>query len=135
QEYEYNIDDFHSSISHHNPKVIFICSPNNPTGNLVDYERLKSLIRDFPGIVAVDEAYGEFARETMMEWVEEFPNLAVLRTFSKAFGLAGLRIGYCVTSMELADQINRIKPPYNVNSFSQKVALRTLENRDIVEKR
>ena len=135
QEYEYNIDGFYGAISKHNPKLIFICSPNNPTGNTIDPKGLKNLIRDFSGIVAVDEAYGEFTNETVLKWIEEFPNLVVLRTFSKAFGLAGLRIGYCVCSPELAYQINRVKPPYNINSFSQNAAILALENINIVKKR
>jgi histidinol-phosphate aminotransferase len=133
--YKYDIHSYDSALSKGMPKVIFICSPNNPTGNTIDPKGLKDFIKGFPGIVVVDEAYGEFTRDTMIRWTEELPNLLVLRTFSKAFGLAGLRVGYSVSSRELADQINRVKPPYNVNSFSQKAAIKILENKDIIKGR
>ncbi len=135
QDYEYDLDSFRLALTKHNPKLVFICSPNNPTGNMVEHEKLKDFICEFPGIVVVDEAYGEFTRETMIGWIDQLPNLVVLRTFSKAFGLAGLRIGYCLCNKELANQINRVKPPYNINSFSQKAAILTLENMDIVRER
>ena len=135
KEYEYDIDDFISAIHRYSPKLLFLCSPNNPTGNLLDLSQVRELIKDFPGIVAIDEAYGEFTRDTSLRLVKEFPNLLVLRTFSKAFGLAGLRIGYCVTSPELAEQLCKVKAPYNINSFSQRAGILTLENIDLVKDR
>src|SRR5699024_1344840 len=119
----------------HRPKLMFICSPNNPTGNKINKESLRELVGRFPGIVAVDEAYGEFSNHNLADLVEEFPNLIILRTFSKALGLAGLRIGYCIASKEVAKQINRVKPPYNINSFSQRAAILTLENIELIQER
>ncbi|HZJ57765.1 MAG TPA: histidinol-phosphate transaminase [Clostridia bacterium] len=128
--YEYDMEAFTSAISKYNPKVLFICNPNNPTGNLMDPDQLKKLINAFPGVVVIDEAYGEFAKASMIEYAIQVPNLVVLRTFSKAFGLAGLRVGYCITSPELASQINRVMPPYNLNTFSQDAAVLALANRE-----
>lgn len=133
--YEYDIDAFNLAISKYSPKLLFLCSPNNPTGNAMDPNEAKDLIRNFPGVVVIDEAYAEFSNKTMLNFIDEFPNLVILRTFSKAFGLAGLRIGYCVSNPGLVGQLAKVKPPYNINSFSQRAATLILENVDIVNQR
>ena len=109
-------------------KMIFICSPNNPSGNVVHPDSIAFLLKNFNGLVVVDEAYIDFSSSP--SWVEKlssFPNLIVLQTLSKAHGLAGLRIGMLFCSKEIVSLINTIKPPYNINVLSQKVALEVLE--------
>ena len=135
KDFQYNPDDFASAISKHKPKLMFLCSPNNPTGNVIELNQVLKMVKDFDGIVVVDEAYGEFTKKTSLDLIDECPNIIVLRTFSKALGLAGLRIGYSVCQSELASQISKVKPPYNLNSFSQRAAIITLENMDTVNKR
>jgi len=117
------------------PKLIFICTPNNPTGNVLTNAEIIRILENFDGVVAVDEAYGEFADETMANRVEEFGNLVVLKTFSKAMGLAGLRIGYSAASKSLSEEICMVKPPYNINSFSQRAAMLVLEETGLMRER
>lgn len=108
-------------------KLLFVCSPNNPTGNLVDPNRLRDLLTAFPGIVVVDEAYIDFAdAATCLPWLAEFPNLVVLQTFSKAWGLAGIRLGMAFASPEIIALFNKVKPPYNINQLTQEAALTAL---------
>jgi len=109
-----------------------LCSPNNPTGNQFELNSVRKIVEEFKGIVVVDEAYVEFAPLSIKDAIEEFNNLIVLRTFSKAFGLAGLRIGYALTCPKLASALRRVQLPYNVNKFSMRVASKVLERRDVV---
>ena len=111
-------------------KLLFLCSPNNPSGNSLDPAAMRVLCAGFPGIVVVDEAYIDFAeQESAVRWLEEFPNLVVLQTFSKAWGLAGARLGIALASPEIIALFNKVKPPYNVNQLSQQVALDALQDR------
>ncbi|ANW95546.1 histidinol phosphate aminotransferase [Wenyingzhuangia fucanilytica] len=118
-----------------NTKVIFLCSPNNPSGNLFDYANVKAIVEGFNGLVVVDEAYIDFASEP--SWVarlEKHPNLIVSQTMSKAFGMAGIRLGVCYASVEIIAVLNKIKPPYNVNELTQQKALeRLLAYEDVQE--
>lgn len=108
-------------------KMIFCCSPNNPTGTLVTPEEIKSLCESFNGIVVVDEAYVEFASvPSLIEKLAELENVVILRTFSKAWGLAGIRVGYAVAQELIVDYLNRIKAPYNLNRISSKLAIQAL---------
>ena len=112
-----------------NTKIIFVCSPNNPTGNLIKTESIEWLLYNFNGIVVVDEAYIDFAGTT--SWsnrLHEFPNLVVMQTLSKAWGLAGLRIGFAYASKEIIHVFNKIKPPYNISEATQQLALQALQN-------
>jgi histidinol-phosphate aminotransferase len=110
-------------------KLIFCCSPNNPTGNLLRMEDVAALCSDFSGCVVLDEAYVEFSSQgSMNSLVEKFPNLLILRTFSKAWGLAGLRLGYMIGNEDIIAYMNKIKLPYNVNSLSQSLVIRALKN-------
>lgn len=112
-------------------KIIFVCSPNNPTGNAIDANAIKALLEQFEGIVVVDEAYADFSvSESFVSMVKDYPNLVVLQTFSKAWGLAGIRLGTAYASEAIVDVLDRVKPPYNVNTFSQRVALEALANVD-----
>lgn len=110
-------------------KLLFLCSPNNPTANDFQPERLRQLIGGFPGIVVVDEAYIDFSSQPgCIAWLEEFPNLVVLQTFSKAWGLAGIRLGMAFASEAIIALFNKVKPPYNVNELTQRAALEALAN-------
>jgi histidinol-phosphate aminotransferase len=110
-------------------KVIFTCSPNNPTANLLDRSELIRLLKGFDGIVVIDEAYIDFAQTS--SWVSEldnYPNLIVLQTFSKAWGMAGIRLGMAFAQPEIIQVFNKIKYPYNINVLTQKTALDLLDN-------
>ncbi len=112
-----------------NTKMVFICSPNNPTGNDLSQDRIDKVIRNFKGIVVIDEAYIDFTnRESYISRLDEFPNLVVLQTFSKAWGLAGLRLGMAFGSAELLKIPNRIKAPYNLSGLTQETVLMALGN-------
>ncbi|HWQ41562.1 MAG TPA: histidinol-phosphate transaminase [Desulfosporosinus sp.] len=106
--------------------VVIICNPNNPTGSLFPREDILRLVRESGKIVVVDEAYAEFSDETLIPEIGNYPNLVILRTFSKAFGMAGLRLGYLLGQPETIALINRVRPPFNVNSFSQKAGILAL---------
>jgi len=123
---------FLQSVSETNAKILFLCSPNNPTGNTI--EDLEFYIQNFSGMVIVDEAYIEFSKnDSAVKLLEKYPNLIVLKTLSKAYGMAGLRIGIGIASEEIADLFNRFKPPYNISSESQKLALEQLKNLPQIE--
>jgi len=112
-----------------NTKLIFICSPNNPTGNLMNRETVLELAKSFDGIVVVDEAYIHFSDErSLIDERNTFPNLVVLQTFSKAWGLAGLRVGLAFANRDVIEFFNKVKPPYNVCEAAQKLILDALDN-------
>lgn len=106
-----------------NTKVIWICSPNNPTGNDMDRQELKKILTEFPGVVVVDEAYGDFSDLTpMRKYLDYFPRMIVLNTFSKAWASAGIRLGMAFASEEIISLFNKVKYPYNVNMLTQQAA-------------
>jgi histidinol-phosphate aminotransferase len=109
------------------PPLTIVCSPNNPTGSLLAADDVARLCDAAPGIVAIDEAYHEFSGQSVVPLLARHPNLVVLRTFSKAAGLAGLRVGYLLASPELVREINKARLPYNLNFFSQLAALAALD--------
>ena len=120
-------------VQNTNTKVLFLCSPNNPTANSFDANTIETLLKEFSGIVVIDEAYIDFSDEdSWLARLDEFPNLIVTQTLSKAYGLAGIRLGICYASEEIISILNKIKPPYNVNQLTQDVALKALLNRDEV---
>lgn len=111
-----------------NTKLVWICSPNNPTGNAAPLDSILDLCSRFPGIVMVDEAYGDFSEKgSMLSYIGEIPNLIVMQTFSKAWGRAGLRLGIAYTGKPIIDYFNKVKYPYNVNMLTQKYALDALD--------
>lgn len=108
-------------------KMIILCSPNNPTGNLLKKDRMKEILEKFNGLVVVDEAYIDFAdNASILDELKNYQNLMVSQTFSKAFGMAGIRVGVGIAHEEIINILNRIKPPYNVNGVSQEMALNRL---------
>ncbi|MFW6117411.1 MAG: histidinol-phosphate transaminase [Thermoproteota archaeon] len=110
------------------PSLIFICSPNNPTGNQFERGDIATILQEFEGIVVVDEAYADFAGYTVMDWTREFNNLAVIRTFSKASGLAGIRSGFLISNESIVDYVKRATPPFAVNVVTQRLITLALEN-------
>jgi histidinol-phosphate aminotransferase len=111
--------------------LLFICSPNNPTGNSTDRKRIKEIASYFKGLVVVDEAYIDFSEnKSAISLLDEIPNLVVLQTFSKAYGLAGARIGMAFANPDIIAILNRIKPPYNINTLSMKAAHDVLSNNE-----
>lgn len=126
-DFELEKDQFLDTISNSKSKVLFLCSPNNPTGNSI--ADLEFYIQNFNGIVVVDEAYIELSpADSAVKLLNKYPNLIVLKTLSKAFGMAGLRIGVGFASPEIANLFIQLKPPYNISSESQKLALEQLNN-------
>jgi histidinol-phosphate aminotransferase len=116
-----------------NTKLLFICSPNNPTGNNMNREDVEVLLNNFPGIIIIDEAYINYSRQkTFIQELTEYPNLIVMQTLSKAWGLAALRLGLCYASMDIIDLLNKVKPPYNINEASQQLGLEALQDMDTV---
>jgi len=107
-----------------NTKLIFLCSPNNPTGNSFSEEKILEILNNFNGLVVIDEAYIDFSEsESWIKKLEKYPNLVITQTLSKAYGMAGIRLGICYASAEIIQILNKIKPPYNVNELTQKRAL------------
>ena len=116
-----------------NTKIIWICSPNNPTGNSIYYQDIEAILNNFDGIVVADEAYINFARQkSLITLLNEYPNLVVMQTLSKAWGLAGLRVGMTFASKEIIQIYFKIKPPYNISEPVQELALKALDNVDMV---
>jgi histidinol-phosphate aminotransferase len=116
-----------------NTKLLFICSPNNPTGNNMNRSDVELLLNDFPGIIIIDEAYINYSKQkTFIQELTEYPNLIVMQTLSKAWGLAALRIGLCFASLDIIDIFNKVKPPYNINEASQELAMEALQNTQLV---
>jgi len=127
-EYQLNLEGIAEAIDEHT-KLIFICSPNNPTGNSINRDDIETLLANFNGLIVIDEAYINFSRQkTFIQELTEYANLVVLQTLSKAWGLAGLRIGMAFASEEIIEIMNKVKPPYNINEASQQLALKALQN-------
>ncbi len=115
-------------------KAIFLCSPNNPSGNSFRREDILTLLQNFNGLVVIDEAYIDFsAQKSLVSDLSSFPNLIITQTLSKAYGLAGIRLGICIASEEIIDILNKIKPPYNINSLTQERAISVLEDFDTTQ--
>ena len=116
-------------------KLVFLCSPNNPTGNCLSKETVFEVVKNFNGIVVLDEAYIDFAPgKSLLPDMNDLPNLVILQTFSKAWGMAGIRLGMAFAASEIISVLNKIKYPYNLNILSQQKALELIENHDKVEK-
>lgn len=115
-------------------RILFLCSPNNPTANDLKRTDLLKLVTQFPGIVVIDEAYIDFSRqESMAAMVQQYPNLVVLQTFSKAFGLAGIRLGIAISNPETIGYMLRVKAPYNINKLSADVAMKAFDSPDLLK--
>lgn len=131
-EFHLNFDDIRAAADVHT-KVVFLCSPNNPSGNCIPIEDIKDFVATFQGIVVVDEAYIDFCDQpSMKEYVNIYPNLVILQTLSKAWGAASVRLGIAFASAEIIQILNKIKPPYNISKPAQEAALEILEHEDQV---
>lgn len=118
-----------SEIVDERTKIIFLCSPNNPTGNSLNRDDVEIVLNNFDGLVVVDEAYINYSRQkSFIAELTEYPNLIVMQTLSKAWGLAGLRVGMAFASAEIVAVLNKIKPPYNISEASQRLAMQALDN-------
>lgn len=131
QEFDINIDKTVEVIKKDDAiKMVFVCSPNNPTGNRLDKLKIERILNTFTGIVVIDEAYIDFSSESgFLQKLTHYPNLVVLQTFSKAWGMAGIRLGMAFASPEIISVLNKIKPPYNINILTQNFAVNTLKNK------
>lgn len=126
--FQIDVNSVLSSITE-NTKLIFICSPNNPSGNLLQINDIKTILDDFDGLVVIDEAYIDFAsNSSFISELNDYPNLIITQTFSKALAHAGIRVGMCFASERIISVLNKIKPPYNINQLSQKKALEVVQN-------
>ena len=132
QAYQLDVGSIIDSIDDRT-KLIFICSPNNPTGNSFRDEDILQILEKFKGILVIDEAYIDFTgSSSWLEKLRDYPNMIVTQTLSKAFGMAGIRLGICFASREIIAILNRIKPPYNVNELTQQAAYERLKDRSMI---
>lgn len=130
-EYQPDIPALKAVVQEWAPKILFLCSPNNPTGQAIDSTALIEILSFWPGLVVVDEAYIDFhIGQSMASLIPEYECLVVLQTFSKSFGMAGLRVGTLLADPQVISHMDRIKAPYNVNSYSAQMALEALKNRE-----
>jgi histidinol-phosphate aminotransferase len=128
QDFQLNVEGILSACNE-NTKLLFICSPNNPTGNDLGRMDIEVLLNNFPGIIMIDEAYINFSRQkTFIRELTEYENLIVMQTLSKAWGLAALRLGLGFASEKMIDLFNKVKPPYNINRASQELGIKALAN-------
>lgn len=133
--FDIDVDHILSAMDEHT-RLLFICSPNNPTGNSINKDAIELLISKFNGIVVIDEAYINYSRQpSCIRFLTQYPNLVILQTFSKAWGLAGIRLGMAFASAEIIDLMGRVKPPYNISENTQQLALRALDNVELVNTR
>ena len=136
----HDLDAMKKAAVEHQAKLIFIANPNNPTGTFLSGDELLTFLRALPGniLVVLDEAYNEYlpqiCRYNSVSWLAEFPNLIISRTFSKAYGLASLRVGYALGHADVIDMLNRVRQPFNVNSMAQAAAVAALEDQDFVQR-
>ena len=127
KEFQLDLEALESAIKP-NTKIIWICSPNNPTGNSIDRQDIEMVLNNFDGLVVVDEAYINFSRQkSLVSDLADYPNLVVLQTLSKAWGLAGLRVGMAFASADIIGYLNKVKPPYNISEPVQELALKALD--------
>jgi histidinol-phosphate aminotransferase len=126
--FQLDLEGLEEAIDEHT-KMIFLCSPNNPTANSLVREDVEMILNNFDGLVVIDEAYINFSRQrTFSADLADYPNLVVMQTFSKAWGLAGLRLGMTIASKDIIAVLNKIKPPYNINQCTQDLAMKALDN-------
>ncbi len=137
--YGHDLDAMLKAAVEHQAKLVFIANPNNPTGTFLSAEKLLDFMRALPPqiLVVLDEAYNEYlpeeCRYDSVNWLQDFPNLIISRTFSKAYGLAGLRVGFALANAQVADMMNRVRQPFNVNSLAQAAAVAALQDEEFVK--
>jgi histidinol-phosphate aminotransferase len=128
EDFQLNIENIRQVLTSRT-KLLFICSPNNPTGNLINHHQITEVLQFYKGILVLDEAYIDFAEEnSWLSRLPDFPNLVILQTFSKAWGLAGIRLGLAFAYESIIDLMNKVKPPYNINLLTQQTALQAINS-------
>ncbi len=128
-DFQIDFDQLSVYLSDADLKMIFICSPNNPTGNIINAQVIEKILKSFDGLVIIDEAYIDFSESnSWIEQLSEFPNLIITQTFSKAWGMAGARVGMAFANEEIISYLNKVKPPYNISSANQELILKGLTN-------
>ena len=125
-----NVDDVIKSIKENDPKLTIICNPNNPTGTIIKRDDVLRIVKSTDNVVIVDEAYMEFSNESVVDEIENYDNLIVVKTMSKAFSMAGIRTGYLIANEELVKTIEKVRPPYNLNSISALLATKALKQKE-----
>ena len=132
KDFQPNVEEILSNVNA-STRMIFLCSPNNPTGNSFDDEAVFKILKNFNGLVVIDEAYIDFSKnESWLSQMSSYANLVVTQTLSKAYAMAGLRVGILYASAEIISILNKIKPPYNINTLSQETAIKKLEQNTLV---
>lgn len=135
-QFDIDLDIAFKMLNNHSIKLILICSPNNPTGNRLNKDRIIELLENFNGIVLLDEAYGEFDEDqNLQELTTKYGNIIISKTMSKAWGLAGARVGYALTNDRMIELLNKVKPPYNVSTPNQLAAIKAIRNKYKFENR
>lgn len=129
-DFKLDVDSIINDIKQNNPKLVIVCNPNNPTGTLLKREEVRKIIKSTDALIILDEAYMEFSDESLIDEVLEYDNLLIVKTLSKAFSLAGIRTGYIVGQSELITSIEKVRAPYNLNSFSMYVATEALKRKE-----
>ncbi len=132
EEFQVDVHKLLEKIKEVNPKMVILSNPNNPTGGIIEREKLITLVEESSCLVVIDEAYYEFYGESLVDVVNKYDNLIILRTCSKAAGMAAIRLGFLITNVELLKELKSIKPPFNVNSISQSFGEVILKNREII---
>ncbi|MCK4402071.1 histidinol-phosphate transaminase [bacterium] len=129
KKFDIDIDTTLRYIKKNQPSLIFIGYPNNPTGNSFSKDKIVNIIQSSSGLIVMDEAYSEFSNKSFLPLINKYDNLVILRTFSKAYGLAGCRIGYMIGSEKVVEQVNKVKLPFNLNSISQRIGIIALKHK------
>lgn len=135
ENFMYDADAVIKAYKENNPKLLILCTPNNPTGKSISIAEVEKILAEVKCPVILDEAYSEFSEATMIPYIEKYPNMIVLKTFSKAYSLAGMRIGYGVANKEFIDVLEVVRAPYNLNTLAQKIAIEILKHQNIYKER
>jgi histidinol-phosphate aminotransferase len=133
-DFQIDLEKLGNYLKDENLKLIFICSPNNPTANDILLTSIEFILNNFDGIVIIDEAYIDFSKQiSLTQKIAKYPNLIVMQTFSKAWGMAGVRVGMAFSNSEIINYFNKVKPPYNISSLNQQAILEKLNNYQVFE--
>ena len=130
EDFKLDVDSIIKDIKENNPKLVILCNPNNPTGSVLTKEEVRKIVKSTDALIALDEAYMEFSDESLIDEVMDYDNLLIVKTVSKAFSLAGIRMGYIVANEEIITSIEKVRAPYNLNSLSTYVATEALRQKE-----
>lgn len=130
EDFKLSVDSIIKDIKENNPKLIILCNPNNPTGSVLTKEEVRKIVKSTDALIALDEAYMEFGDESLIDEVMDYDNLLIVKTVSKAFSLAGIRMGYIVANEDIITSIEKVRAPYNLNSLSTYIATEALRQKE-----